>query len=54
MAAGRILNKLFTDADNNRLTVGGYLVRREQRQEYNQDQRRTMSVSYFWFEKQPE
>jgi hypothetical protein len=54
MAAGRILNKLFADADSNGLTVGGYLVRRDQRQEYNPDQRRTICVNYFWFGKQPE
>jgi hypothetical protein len=36
MIAGRILNKLFRDTE--RLSVGGYQVRRDQREEYNPNQ----------------
>jgi hypothetical protein len=50
MLAGRILNKLFADAQAG-LNVGGYLVRRMQREEYNSERRETRPVSYFWFER---
>jgi hypothetical protein len=49
MLAGKILNKLFRDSQT--LAVGGYQVRREQRTEYNSEQRREMTVNYFWFER---
>jgi Bifunctional DNA primase/polymerase, N-terminal len=54
MIAGRILNKLFDDAEAKGIAVGGYLVRRDRRQEYSQESRHTRSVSYFRFERQPE
>jgi hypothetical protein len=49
MSAGRILNKIFSDTDT--LSVGGFKVRRDQRQEYDHAQRRELAINYYWFEK---
>jgi len=49
MLAGRVLNKIFSDTSS--VNVGGFHVRREQGDEYNNDQRKTLRVNYYWFEK---
>jgi Bifunctional DNA primase/polymerase, N-terminal len=49
MLVGRILNKIFTDA--NSISVGGFQVRRDQREEYSTERRRNININYFWFER---
>jgi hypothetical protein len=48
MLAGRILNKIFSDGDV--VTVGGFKVRHEPRNEYNHERRRDVPRHYYWFE----
>ncbi len=49
MAAGRILNKLFADAGADGLMVGGYFVKKDRRQQYDQKRHETLTINYFWF-----
>jgi hypothetical protein len=49
LATGKILKRLFSDSEN--IEVGGYLIRRESREDYNQ-QRQKIIVHYHFFERQ--
>lgn len=48
MLAGRILNKVFSD--NKVVTVGGFQVRHDQRNEHDYERRRVVTRHYYWFE----
>jgi hypothetical protein len=50
MAAGKILKRLFSGTDN--LESGGYLIRRETHNEYNQQRQENMPSHYHFFERQ--
>ncbi len=49
MAVGIILKRLFAEADE--IEVGGYLIRRESRDEWNPERREKMIVNYHFFER---
>jgi Bifunctional DNA primase/polymerase, N-terminal len=48
MLAGRILNKVFSDARV--VNVGGFQVRHDQRNEHDYERRREVIRHYYWFE----
>jgi hypothetical protein len=48
MQTGRVLKRIFVEESS--IEVGGFRISREAHQEFNSDQRRTMTVHYHRFE----